>query len=208
MDAATLTVIFAGIGTILSALAAAVAFLFKQNAKIQREQIAWKSERIAKLENDAQRDEEKIASLERRIAQLEKEGAVMEARFMAFRSSHDSSPLPMWIKDAEGKVLACNKAYETVFLKPRGYTLADYLGHYDRDVWPDHIADQFARNDHDVLANGVTIDTTENVTNAEGKDLPVRIIKYPRCITGIEAPIGAAGIAVIDDLSGIRFNSH
>lgn len=208
MDAATLTVIFAGIGTILSALAAAVAFLFKQNAKIQREQIAWKTERIEALEADARLDEEKISSLERRIYQLETEAAVMEARFMAFRSSHDSSPLPMWIKDAEGKVLACNKAYETIFLKPRGYALADYLGHYDRDVWPDHVADEFARNDREVLAKCVTLDTTENVTNAEGKDLPVRIIKYPRNITGIETPIGAAGIAVIDDLSGIAFNSR
>ena len=198
--------ILGAIGTILTALSGAVAHLWRQNRAIMKGQIEWRDKRIEQLEKEADKDEAKILDLERRIGNLEKDKAVMEARFLAFRSSHDSSPLPMWIKDAEGKVLACNRAYEVLFLRPRGYTLNDYLGRTDADVWPSHVAEQFRENDLSVLRDREILDTRENCTNAQGREIPVRVIKYPRTIDGIEEPIGVAGIAILDDIRGAAFH--
>lgn len=189
------------ISTILTALCAAVGKLWMQNKKIVATQMEWKEKRIQTLEEEAKKDEEKIAELEQRISELEKDRAMMEARFIAFRSSHDSSPLPMWIKDSEGRVLACNKAYERAFLLPRGRTLMEYIGKKDVDVWPEHVAKQFVQNDQTVFRTRKIHDFIEHVTNDKGEDEPIRVIKYPRLISGIEDPIGVAGIAILQDLS-------
>lgn len=199
--------VLAGIVTIVSVLAGTVTALWKRNNNMISSQITWREKRIEELERKEEAAEKQIKQLEERVSELEKERTKMEARFLIFQSSHDSSPLPSWFKDMDGTILACNKAYETVFLRPRGYNLENYVGHKDSDVWPEHIAEEFRKNDIHVMETGETIDSTESVQNKHKRDIPVRIIKYPRRIHGLSDPIGVAGIAIIDDLTGKMFNS-
>lgn len=199
--------VLSAIAAVVTALTGAVVTLWKMTAKNAHEQIEWRDTKIRNLEKKELESELKIEDLEKRVAELELERTQLEARFLVFQSTHDSSPLPCWMKDREGRVLACNKAYETVFLRPRGYHLEDYLSHTDIDVWPEHIADAFRANDLHVMETGKVFDTTENLVNKQGRDVPVRIIKYPRLIHGVADPIGVAGIAILEDLSGGRFNS-
>lgn len=199
--------VLTAIGAVVSVLAATVTALWKRNNKMIATQVSWREKRIQELEKKEAESEKKIKDLQERVSQLEKERTMLEARFLVFQSSHDSSPLPSWFKDLDGNVLACNKAYEKIFLRPRGYILEDYVGHSDIDVWPEHIAAAFRENDLRVIETGATLDTTETVQNKDKRDVPVRIIKYPRRLHGVSDPIGVAGIAIIEDLQGEKFHA-
>ena len=199
--------ILTAIAAVVTSLTGAVVYLWKQNAAINRGQVQWRDEKIKTLEKKEEISEAKITALENRVSELEGERAKLEARFLVFQSSHDSSPLPCWMKDIDGRVLACNKAYEKVFLSPRGYSLQDYISNTDEAVWPDDQAKAFQSNDKLVIDTGETVDTIEICTNKSGVGVAVRVIKYPRWVHGVASPIGVAGIAIMDDLSGIKFNS-
>ena len=138
--------------------------------------------------------------LKDRCVLLERENQRLITQFLTLSSSHDSSPLPQWIKDETGKVLAVNRAYERLYLIPRGYRISDYLHKMDEDVWPEELAEEFRVNDQHVWRSRETIDVKESVQMGDNTIVKVRIIKFPRYAEGIEEPIGIAGIAVPDDL--------
>jgi len=46
--------------------------------------------------------------------------------------------IPTVYKTLNGKVLSLNKAYETWFLTPRGFTSQMYIDNGDKKVWPKH----------------------------------------------------------------------
>ena len=182
------------------ALAGAVVYLWQEQRRVLFSQLKAREDRIATLEKREIILESRIADLEKLVSQLKQDNAGMQARFILFASSHDSSPLPTWIKDRDGKVLAANRAYERTFLRPRGHSLADYVGRCDADVWPEHVAAEYAANDNAVLRTGEIWDGEENVPDAAGKSRSIRIIKYPRRAKGIAEPFGVAGIAILDEL--------
>lgn len=158
----------------------------------------------AKLRNDL---EERVKALEIGKAELQKRCNLLEVenqrlltQFIILSSSHDSSPLPQWVKDDEGRVLAVNRAYERMFLIPRGYKVADYLHHTDDSVWPAEIGEEFRQNDQEVWKRRDVMDLRENIQHPTGEVKKMRIIKYPRYADGIEQPIGIAGIAIPEQL--------
>lgn len=199
--------VLAGVVSIVAALAGAVSFLWRQNVKFQAAQIKSREARVILLEKMESEARQKIRALEARVGGLEKERAQLEARFLVFQSSHDSNPFPAWFKDLSGTMLACNKAYEHVFLRPRGHSLEDYVGHHDAAVWPPALAARFAENDLRVIESGEVLDTQEIFANEKGKEVPVRVVKYPRLLMGVSDPIGVAGIAILTDLTGAEFNA-
>jgi PAS domain S-box-containing protein len=200
--------LLAGISAIVVALAGAVAHLWRQNSQVFKSQIDQREVRIKALEASEKKDKAEIEDLKKRVQILELERERLDARFLHFKSSHDACPLPVWFKDRDGTMLSCNRAYETVFLKPRGYCLEDYLGKQDKDVWPPAIAQKFEENDRKVLDSGEVHDQTEMVENRHGVLVAVRIIKYPRRLLGVSEPVGVAGMAIVEDLKGLAFNSH
>lgn len=134
--------------------------------------------------------------LEKRCKSLECENQRLLTQFIILSSSHDSSPLPQWVKDDEGRVLAVNRAYERLFLIPRGYKISDYLHHTDAAVWPPEVAEEFTLNDHEVWRRREVMDLEERIEMPDKSLQKMRIIKYPRYAAGIEQPIGIAGIAI------------
>ncbi|GAB5444212.1 MAG: hypothetical protein Fues2KO_45610 [Fuerstiella sp.] len=184
----------------VATLAGVVTHLWRQQRAYQADAVQLRDKRIAQLEALVAQMRDHEAQLASRIAAVEAENTRLKTQWTIYASSHDSSPLPQWTKDRQGIVLAANKAYERIFLIPRGFALSDYVGSRDADVWPQHIAEAFGMNDRHVLDTEETFDGVELVTNRDGVDKPIRIIKYPRRIRGVEEPIGVAGIAVPEAL--------
>ena len=158
------------------------------------------TQNATKLRDDL---EGRVKALEAAKAELEKRGKLLEhenqrllTQFIILSSSHDSSPLPQWVKDDEGRVLAVNRAYERLFLIPRGYKLGDYLHHTDASVWPAEVAEEFQANDREVWRRREVMDLEERIEMPDKSLQKMRIIKYPRYADGIEQPIGIAGIAI------------
>lgn len=181
------------------AVTGALVYLWKNQSALQKELLAEKTARIEALEADGKRTTEKMMGLQTEIHQAQIQLAKLETQLLLLKGSNDSSPLPTWMKDTRGVVLICNLAYERIFLQPRGHLLSDYVGHTDNDVWPDHISQQFRSNDDAVIRTGEILDTVEHITTPSGKDLPCRVIKWPR--KNGDTVIGVDGLAVPADLS-------
>lgn len=201
-DTVTLeTIIAICVCPVVVALTGAVVYLWKEQVKAHKELAEQRELEIARLKKEHDHLEENIHDLKDRIHAVEMENARLEAKFIVLQGSNQSSPLPMWMKDKYGKVLVCNHAYERIFLQPLGKRLEDYINHTDKDVWPEHIAQAFARNDRQVMQTRAVLDTTEQIRSGNGSDYPVRIIKFPRISGGVV--IGVDGIAIPDDLRQI-----
>lgn len=141
---------------------------------------------------------EKNDSLVREVAELNSKLAVLEmsltTKISMLESSNNDMPIPIWLKDLDGKVLYVNDVYARTFLIPRGYTANDYVNHYDSDVWPAEVSESFNKNDSHVQISGEIWEGEELVESANGEIELWQIMKYPRHHNG--RVIGIGGIAI------------
>ena len=128
----------------------------------------------------------------KRISDLEKQLSYLQNKIILLESAHMDLPIPMWLKDTQGVMLAVNSAYEKMFLIPNGKTSQDYVGNRDVDVWGPVLGAQYWSHDQKVLYTGQTFDGFETVV-LDGVEMNYRIIKYIRYAG--RAKIGIAGIA-------------
>jgi len=135
--------------------------------------------------NEADRD--KIDELERKIFDLQNKILLME-------SSHSDLPLPQWLKDTNGVMLAVNKAFEDYFLTPIGKTAGDYLGNNDFHVWPTDVAERLFANDREVMRRRKPVRHKE-IMKINGHTEEIDVIRYPRFSD--RTLIGVAGIALV-----------
>lgn len=133
------------------------------------------------------KENEEISTLKTEVGQLQNAVTLME-------SAHQDLPVPMWLKDANGKMLALNPSYEEIFLIPRGYVRKDYVGHFDEDVWPKDVANSFTANDRKVFRTGIVYNGFEMVPDAHGVLRKWQVIKYVRYSGRVK--IGIGGIAI------------
>ncbi|MDD1750196.1 MAG: PAS domain S-box protein, partial [Methanothrix sp.] len=81
-----------------------------------------------------------------------------------FRLFMDNSPAIAWVKDEQGRHVYLSKTYESRF----GVQIDDWRGKTDFEVWPPEVAEQFRKNDQDVLASWTPIDIIEETLNPDG----------------------------------------
>ena len=144
--------------------------------------------RLKEKELEARVDEQAI-----KILKLEKNVSNLQNKLILLESAHNDSPLPMWLKDENGVMMALNEPYILTFLKPLGKSRDDYIGQDDFAMWPAEVAKQFRK--HDKLAEELGfVDTFEDVPNGNGDLIRFRIIKYARYLGN--HVIGIAGIAI------------
>lgn len=122
----------------------------------------------------------------RQMAQIN----LLKQQLLTIQSTEDSWPYPAWFKDASGRVLFANAAYDRLYLRPRGYVLTDYVGQDDYAVWPKDIADAFRANDQRVMETGQHIVIAETIEMPGGPEKHL-FIKYPRRLGGVV--VGVAG---------------
>lgn len=190
-----LPAVASGLVLVISSLTSAIVYLYLKNEKS-------KDSDVNKLRKEIEELKEINRNLLEEIALLQREKISVNSRFLAFLQSHDSCPLPMWIKDLNGRYLAVNEAYEKEYLLEKDLTIEKVLGKTDADVWPEHVANEFGDNDKKVLMYSVVMDTTETVPDGVDHKKQIRIIKYPVFSPGIKDPFAVAGIAIVDRIAG------
>lgn len=138
--------------------------------------------------------EDEIKVLRERENQQALEIVKLRNQLIIFESSAIDIPLPMWMKDKEGKMMFLNDHYEDAFLIPRGYTMNDYIGNDDTSVWSDEVAKEFIKNDKEVMRTKKYVRSMETLENVNGDKYLVEILKYPRLIN--RDVIGISGIVL------------
>jgi PAS domain-containing protein len=154
--------------------------------------IELKSE-IDTLKNERKEVSELNSILQKRVFELELIVKDLRNKIVLLGSAHDSSPLPSWLKDTDGTMLSLNQAYASAFLEPNGIKIEDYIGRSDFAVWPKDIAEEYQKNDLQVLKTRKDFIGEENIY-INGKATKWKIIKWVRYVGRL--PIGIAGKAV------------
>ena len=98
----------------------------------------------------------------------------LERRFHAFM---DSGPFLAYMKDVDGRILYYNEAMARTFLVSR----QDLLNKTDLELWPAEIAENYRRNDLEVLRNGSLQVRDESNPGRNGTVSTWRSYKFP-CI--------------------------
>ena len=134
----------------------------------------------------------KLADHERKISALNTKLLIMESAYMHI-------PVPSWLKDLDGTMLALNEAYEDNFLKPLGLCRADYVGKTDFDIWDEETAKEYQENDVRVLNSieKVWFGKEKIVLNGVDVTNDWKMLKYVRFAGDLE--IGIGGMAIPSD---------
>lgn len=144
--------------------------------------------------------------LERQIVALETENAKVRLleqdvlnlrnKIILLESAHIDIPIPMWLKDLNGVILALNDEYEKTFLRPNGKSTADCIGKTDTAVWGPQIGAAFHNKHVFVLRTGKVLNGMEKVVIA-GEEVEFLIVSFVRYAGGIK--IGTGGMAIIPE---------
>jgi PAS domain S-box-containing protein len=102
---------------------------------------------------------QKRSELERK--RLEKKAFESEERFTAFM---DNSPAVAWMKDSQGRYVYLNKTFEKVL----GVQACDWLGRTDFELWPKEAAEEYWKNDLEVLVDGHLKSIIEKIPQMDG----------------------------------------
>lgn len=185
------------IGSILSGgvLTALIqAFFGSKSSRLNVAQDAMKDllDRHTKENITLRQEVQKIGDLQVSLERLRSKIALLE-------SAHYDLPIPMWLKDVNGVMLAVNPAYEKQFLAPRGFYAKDYIGKTDKDIWPADIAKSYMDNDKQVLTTGEVYQGTEYAPDQHGVNHKLLTIKYPRYAGNFLIGIGGIAIDVDED---------
>ncbi|WP_414548215.1 PAS domain S-box protein [Anabaena sp. CCY 0017] len=86
----------------------------------------------------------------------------------------DNSPAVIYLIDTNGKNLLVNRKYEQLLNLPK----EQIVGKSVYELWPDHIAHEFATNNRQVITDGVAIETEEIVPQNDGLHTYLSI-KFP-----------------------------
>lgn len=98
--------------------------------------------------------------------------AASDARFRAFLNA---SPVSVFIKDDEGRMVYCNKALADRF----GATPEDWIGKTDFETWPREIAEAFRQGDLRALEANCEIHFEDRTLGPGGHPVIWDVHKYP-----------------------------
>ena len=149
-----------------------------------------------RLRQENKEHKDRQDELYKKIAEHEKKLSALNAKLLVMESSYMHIPLPSWLKDIDGTMLAVNDAYEMYFLIPNGFVKSDYIGKTDSDVWPENIAQEFISNDILTLQSEKKIWFGKETILIKDVDVSDnwRVLKYVRYAGNIA--VGVAGIAI------------
>ena len=149
-----------------------------------------------RLRQENKEHKDRQDELYKKIAEHEKKLSALNAKLLVMESSYLHIPLPSWLKDIDGTMLAVNDAYEMYFLIPNGFVKSDYIGKTDSDVWPENVAQEFIGNDILTLQSEKKIWFGKETILIKDVDVSDnwRVLKYVRYAGNIA--VGVAGIAI------------
>ena len=136
----------------------------------------------------------KLESVELKLIMRDAEITQLRNQLMIFESSHSDIPIPVWLKDTDGKMLFLNEEYEKAILQPLGKTRNDYIGKTDIEVWGDDIGSNFLEHDKQIIRGRRSIQFEEVWPGANEVFYTGKVIKYPRFLG--RTVIGIGGVIV------------
>ena len=92
-----------------------------------------------------------------------------------FRKFLDVSPVSVFIKDDESRMIYCNKALADRF----GASPEDWIGKTDYETWPIDVADEFRRSDWQALEADREIHFEDRTRGPDGRNVVWNVYKYP-----------------------------
>jgi PAS domain S-box-containing protein len=111
-----------------------------------------------------------------------------------FESAHNNLPVPMWLKDMDGRFLSVNDALVDRFKSTLGIGREGWIGKNDWEIWGNIPEIQrITNNDKLVLRTGNTWRGIETV-RMNGEEVNWYSVKYLRKVDGVVVGIG--GIAM------------
>ena len=155
----------------------------------------WKEDN-KRLREENDEHERRQNELYRRISELEQKISQLNTKLLIMESSYMHIPLPSWLKDIDGTMLALNDSYEKEFLLPSGLNRTDYIGKTDYAVWSEEIARKFIDNDRKVLVSDkkTWFGKEEIIINGIDVSKNWKVLKYVRYAGNVA--VGIAGIAI------------
>ncbi len=102
----------------------------------------------------------------------------------------DTIPDLVWLKDEESRFIAVNAA----FGRACGLSPAELVGKSDYDIWPRELADQYRRDDEQVMAAREPTQVEEPLVEHSGRRRWIETIKTPY-FDESGSVAGTAGIA-------------
>jgi PAS domain S-box-containing protein len=139
-------------------------------------------------------NEEFMCGLVRDVsARKQAERALVESE-ERFRSFMDNSPTIAWMKDSQGRYVYLSGTFEQRF----GMNVPDWREMTDYDIWPQEIAENFMRNDQQVLATGEVLEVVEETPNADGTLRAWWAFKFPFHDTNGTRYVGGIGVDITD----------
>jgi PAS domain S-box-containing protein len=122
--------------------------------------------------------------------EIEQKGALVEARFSGLI---DDSPVVAFLKDAEGRLVYCNKSFTWAFRT----TVAPLLGKTDFDLFPAALARELSNRDAAALAASSPLEALQRIPTADGLRHWL-VLRFPVVRAGGQRLLAALGL----DLTG------
>lgn len=150
----------------------------EDNERLRNEWSELRNE-VKQLRESQLKDKEEIHKLSMQLQLME--------------SAHYDLPVPSWLKDTNGVMLAINPAYEELFLRPLGLNPSDYIGKTDIEFWGEKIGREFMVKDQQVFRQGKSELVIETIPLPNGESARYLTLKYVRMAGNVK--IGIAGMS-------------
>ncbi|MES2922033.1 MAG: PAS domain-containing protein [Verrucomicrobiota bacterium] len=116
-----------------------------------------------------------IIGVTRDVTEQRQAEAELRAGEERFRLFMDHSPTIAWVKDDQGRYVYLTKPFEQRF----GIRLEDWRGKTDLELWPLGMAEEFRKNDLEVMAAGHAVEVIEVTRTADGEVTQWLSSKFP-----------------------------
>lgn len=161
----------------------------------------WEKDNL-RLREEVQRLDKRIQDVELMYSEQKKKADNLQTKLILLQTAHQDLPFPQWLKDIHGNMLALNRAYEDMFLRPNGLKAEDYIGKTDFDIWPEEIAKEYEKNDMVVKTGRQPYWVGEESIMIADNDISKewKVIKYGRFMgrdyNNRPVCVGIAGMAI------------
>jgi len=149
--------------------------------------------RLEVLEKEYVINREENETLKQTILTLQEEILFLRNKLLLVENNQLNLPIPIWLKDLDGKMLSLNQAFEDLFLLPNGLTTKDYLGKTDKEFWGEEKGKLYRQHDLEVLKTGELFNGIEKIKIAD-EEIEYRVVKFIRYSGKVK--IGVGGIAI------------
>lgn len=139
-----------------------------------------------KLDNERLRHE--AEECKTNISKINQELDNLRSKLIILENSNFEIPLPMWLQDGNTTILACNKAFEDIFLIPNNKSIHDAVGHMEKEIFP-NMPEANILNNLKVIRESVVSYFVEEYPFLNDQLVSFHVIKYPQYVGNVRIGI-------------------